>query len=160
MNRVMSRAAVLALAALASAAHVRAEDLAAKGPAIIETGPEGARTLLQCAADQMPMATRGPTLEVQDGKVARYDHGVLKCVGFSGKARTGEAGGAGSVGLGDGRKLEVVNCPGGATPFVMALEHVTEPFKLSPDRPLPKGYMAAAPVVVGCVETALMSPSR
>jgi hypothetical protein len=140
----------------------KADDSVADAPAIVETGPGASKILVKCTADQMPVMTEGPTEEIQAGKVTHYDHGILKCVEITEKVRIGEAGGSGTASFSDGRKLEVVNCPKGTSPFVLELNDFNNSTSITydPKKPLPSEYVALAPVTVRCMETALVQQAN
>lgn len=139
---------------------VQADDAVNGAPAIVETVNGTAKVLLNCTNDQMPVMTEGPTEEIQAGQETHYDHGILKCADITETVRNGDAGGSGSASFTDGRKLEVINCPKGTSPFVLELDDKTKslPITRDPKKPVPSEYVAYAPVTVRCMETVLLEP--
>jgi hypothetical protein len=135
---------------------VHAHDETTNRPAIIETGPGGAKTLIQCSADQMPVLTEGPTDEFQAGKRTHSRHGLIKCIDVTANNRNIDAGGSGSVSFTDGRKIEVINCPRGTFPLVWQFHISNYSVKFDPKEiNQTDKYLAVAPVLVRCAEGAI-----
>lgn len=157
MYKLVAIAGATLFIATIGASGAQAQDGNVGKPAIVEIGAGGTKTLLECSSDQMPVMTEGPTVEVLNGKETHYDHGILKCVDITEKARNGDAGGSGSFSFTDNRKVQVVNCPKGTVPFILGSNRTGQPMTITrdPKKPLPTEYVAIAPVLVRCEETAL-----